>query len=86
MVKMSGSRSRLAGGKEKKKRTGTQVKQFVITYDTFSIKSATRKFSVVKLRQRNVQKSVRHVQSFYFFFANQTYWFFFLAVLVVAAV
>ena len=59
------------------------------TYDISSIKRVTRKFlevsscSRAKQRQRNVQKSVLHVQSC--FFANQTYCCFFTVLVAFAA-
>ena len=59
------------------------------TYDISSIKRVTRKFlevsrcSRAKQRQRNVQKSVLHVQSC--FFANQTYCCFFTVLAAFAA-
>ena len=62
-VKMSGSETKMERGN---------------IYDFFSIKRATRTFHVLWSRakqwQRNVQKNVLHVQTF--FFALKPYWFF----------
>ena len=69
-----------SGHQCKVKMSGSEKKVNENTYDISSIKRVTKKFlevsrcSRAKQRQRNVQKSVLHVQSC--FFANQTYCFF----------
>ena len=66
-----------SGHQCKVKMSGSEKKVNENTYDISSIKRVTKKFlevsrcSRTKQRQRNVQKSVLHVQSY--FFANYTY-------------
>ena len=62
---------KVSSSAKKKKHKGTQVTNvFVSTYDISSIKLVTGKFHVVVVQQqqqRNVQKSVMHMQSSFFF-------------------
>ena len=64
-MKISGSRNRLAGGTEKV--SEQEFKQQLSTYNTYSIKPAARGVSLCNYNGKELyQKSVLHVQSFFF--------------------
>ena len=74
----------------KVKMSGSEKKVNRTTYNISSIKRVTRKFLEVsrcrraKQRQRNVQKSVLHVQSFFFWLIRPIVFFFAVFVAVAA--
>ena len=65
-MKISGSRNRLAGGTEKV--SGQKFKQQLSTYDTFSIKLATRRVSLCNYNGKEVYKKVCCTCKVSFFF------------------